>query len=112
MKRISFSFASLLRFLKSLSLVITIIGSTHSLCRMLKLTDDKGPPGKYYYSLYVVKSGDSISKIAKKKGVNVFEMLELNLYYAMIQNPDLIFPGQTLLIPKQKQSSKKITYGG
>ncbi len=43
---------------------------------------------------YVVKSGDTLGKIAKQYGLSVEQLVELN----EIKNPDLIFPGQNLKI--------------
>jgi lipid-binding SYLF domain-containing protein len=47
--------------------------------------------GKYY----VVQSGDSLSKIAKKHGTTVDELIKLN----DIKDAKLIYPGQKLLLP-------------
>jgi len=44
---------------------------------------------------YVVQKGDSLSKIAKKFGVNIADLVTLN----KITNPDKIQEGQTLKIP-------------
>jgi LysM repeat protein len=47
--------------------------------------------GKYY----VVQPGDSLSKIAKKHGTTVDELVKLN----DIKDPKLIHPGQKLILP-------------
>jgi lipid-binding SYLF domain-containing protein len=47
--------------------------------------------GKYY----VVQSGDSLSKIAKRHGTTVDELIKLN----DIKDAKLIYPGQKLLLP-------------
>lgn len=45
---------------------------------------------------YTVKSGDTLSKIAKQFGVTVDAIVKAN----NIANPSLIRPGQVLKIPK------------
>lgn len=45
--------------------------------------------------VYFVKKGDSLWKIAKRYRVCLKELTELN----KLENPDLIFPGQPILIP-------------
>ena len=47
-----------------------------------------------YYSTYTVRRGDNLSKIAKRFGVTVNHLVTTN----NIQNPNLIFPGQILII--------------
>jgi len=44
---------------------------------------------------YVVQRGDWLSLIARRFGVSLFAMLQAN----PIMNPNLIFPGQVLIIP-------------
>jgi LysM repeat protein len=44
---------------------------------------------------YSVKKGDTLSKIAKDHGVSLAELIAAN----GITNPDLIYPGQVLVIP-------------
>ena len=46
-------------------------------------------------SVYFAKQGDSLWKIAKRYKVNMKKLAELN----KTENPDLIFPGQPILIP-------------
>lgn len=50
-------------------------------------------PQNNYYT-YTVKRGDNLSKIAKRYGVSVSYLININ----NIQNPNLIFPGQILVI--------------
>jgi nucleoid-associated protein YgaU len=65
--------------------------------------DDKltSPPKAEETVFYTVKKGDSLSKIAKalmgdgKKWPKIFEANK-----EVIKNPDLIYPGQQLRIPK------------
>lgn len=45
---------------------------------------------------YIVKSGDTLSKIAAKHGVSLVELMRWN---GDIKNPDLIYPGQRINIP-------------
>ena len=45
---------------------------------------------------YTVQSGDNLSKIGKKYGVSYMAIAEAN----GIENPDLIHPGQELIIPE------------
>ena len=47
---------------------------------------------------YVVKKGDNLWKIAKDHGTTLEEILELNPQYR--ENPDLIFPRDTVIIPE------------
>ncbi|MDR3416290.1 MAG: peptidoglycan-binding protein LysM [Nevskia sp.] len=62
----------------------------------------KEPPGQTEAQFYTVKSGDTLSKIAKEhygdanKYPAVFEANK-----PMLKSPDRIFPGQVLRIPKQ-----------
>ncbi len=44
---------------------------------------------------YIVKSGDTLSKIALDYGTTVNELVKLN----KIKNPNLIFPGEEFLVP-------------
>lgn len=46
--------------------------------------------------VYVVRQGDSVYKIARRFGTTMNAIIRLN----NLQNPDLIFPGQRLLIPR------------
>lgn len=47
------------------------------------------------YNKYIIKKGDAIWKIARKTGHNWLEIVKIN----KLKNPDLIYPGATLLIP-------------
>ena len=46
--------------------------------------------------VYTVKSGDTLSEIAARHGADWHELARVN----NIDNPDLIFPGQKIRIPK------------
>ena len=50
--------------------------------------------------VYYVKSGDTISSIAMKFGINAKDLIELN----QIVNPSLIYVGQELKIAENKLS--------
>lgn len=43
---------------------------------------------------YIVRSGDTLSGIARRFGISLSQIIQIN----NIQNPDLIFPGQRILI--------------
>ena len=55
------------------------------------------PPEEEINILYTVKRGDTLSQIARSYGVTVNEIASQN----GIQNPNLIYVGQTLTIPTQ-----------
>ena len=46
---------------------------------------------------YVVEAGDTLSEIAAALGVDLEALISANA----IEDPDLIFPGQTLLVPAE-----------
>ncbi|QCK16726.1 LysM peptidoglycan-binding domain-containing protein [Mangrovivirga cuniculi] len=52
-----------------------------------------------YDEVYEVQPGDSLSKIGEKYGVSWKTIYELNK--ETIDNPDVIFPGQKIQIPKK-----------
>jgi hypothetical protein len=54
-----------------------------------------GPFPKPTGTIYVVRSGDSVWKIAQMFGVSMESIIAAN----NLQNPNLIFPGQQLIIP-------------
>ena len=51
---------------------------------------------------YTVQRGDTMWKIAAKVQVGTLEIIEAN---PQVQNPDLIYPGQRLTIPKEDQTT-------
>lgn len=61
----------------------------------LVLTIEVSGGGDAFYS---IQSGDNLTKIAKHHGVELHALIEANK--ASIRNPDRIFPGQKLVIPK------------
>ena len=54
---------------------------------------------------YTVKSGDTLSEIAKEKNTSVEKLVELN----KIENPDFIKVGQILELDKEKRSKAPAT---
>ncbi|MFS8651436.1 MAG: LysM peptidoglycan-binding domain-containing protein [Caldibacillus sp.] len=52
------------------------------------------------YTVYTVKKGDSLWKIAQKYKTTVDELVKLN----KVKNPDLIYPGQKLKVPAKAPS--------
>ncbi|TES91821.1 MAG: peptidoglycan-binding protein LysM [Candidatus Cloacimonadota bacterium] len=64
----------------------------------------ESPASEEVTEFYTVKSGDSLWKIAQEfygNGNKYQEIFEANK--EVIKNPDLIYPGQTLRIPKKKE---------
>ena len=57
--------------------------------------------GAYASSVHTVKKGDTMWKIASKDQVGVSEIINANLH---IENPDLIYPGQSINIPSEDDS--------
>ena len=47
-------------------------------------------------SCHVVQQGESLWQISQQYGITLEELIEANL---QIRNPDLIFPGQVIIIP-------------
>lgn len=56
------------------------------------------------YEIYKIQRGDNLTKIAKMYETTVNELVELN----GIKNPDLIYAGEDLKIPKKVNSMKDI----
>ena len=54
------------------------------------------------HQVYVVKKGDSVYKIAKRYGTTMEAIILAN----NLSNPNLIYPGQILLIPTAVSSSE------
>lgn len=61
-----------------------------------KSTPPKPPAGT---TVYIVKKGDTLFTIAKSFNVSVESIVKLN----NLPNPELIYPGQRLLIPSASQ---------
>ncbi len=64
-----------------------------------RTTPPQPPPGG---KVYIVKKGDTLSSIAKSFNVSVDSIVKLN----NLSNPDLIYPGQRLLIPSPSSSKQ------
>jgi nucleoid-associated protein YgaU len=61
------------------------------------------PPAVEQFQFYTIQSGDSLSKIAKRYYGDAMKypvLFEANK--EIIKNPDLIYPGQVLRVPKLK----------
>ncbi len=52
-------------------------------------------PDTLKYKTYTIEKGDALWKIARKTGHNWLELVKIN----NLENPDLIYPGDTLLVP-------------
>ncbi|MGO3740067.1 MAG: LysM peptidoglycan-binding domain-containing protein [Marinomonas foliarum] len=52
---------------------------------------------------YVIKEGDQLLKIAVEQGVSYLKLLELNPQYQA--NPNLIHPGETLILPSDEDAT-------
>jgi len=61
------------------------------------------PPKKCRGFLYTVESGDSLFLIARRFGISLQALIDAN---PQIPNPDLIFPGQKICIPKKKKKER------
>lgn len=55
------------------------------------------PPTTKIIASYVVQSGDTLLKIAEKFDISTFEILSAN----NITNPNLIYPGENIVIPEK-----------
>ncbi|KEH94581.1 5'-nucleotidase C-terminal domain-containing protein [Clostridium massiliodielmoense] len=56
--------------------------------------------------MYIVKTNDTLKKIGNAYGVSWRELASYN----KIANPNMIFPGQRILIPKKQNSNVRATY--
>ena len=57
------------------------------------------------YSLdYTVERGDTLGRIAKEQGVSLTDLVEAN----DIENPNLIYPGQVLIIPGEEGGPEEV----
>lgn len=70
-----------------------------------KVNDDNltAPPAVEQFQFYTIQRGDSLSKIAKRYYGDAMKypvLFEANR--EIIKNPDLIYPGQVLRVPKLK----------
>lgn len=63
------------------------------------LNKKKAAPKKSTSETYTVKSGDNLTRIAKDYNVSLYELISHN----KIKDPNLIFPGQKIKIPRTKE---------
>ena len=78
--------------------IILALGNTEGIARVDDRLEVSAPEPEAVY--YTVKSGDTLSKIAKEQYGNAMkypEIFEANK--PMLQDPDKIYPGQVLRIP-------------
>ena len=86
-----------------LRISVVLKGNTIKLCEFSNICDITQPDNPFIESdgdkpailLYVVQPNDSLWKIAKKYNAPLELLKEIN----QLKNPDLIYPGQKLLIP-------------
>jgi len=64
--------------------------------QQIDLPDADGEPVEPGEVAYIVKQGDWLSKIARRFGTSVSAIVQAN---PAVTNPDLIYPGQRLVIP-------------
>ncbi|QNO14887.1 SafA/ExsA family spore coat assembly protein [Alkalicella caledoniensis] len=62
----------------------------------VNVPDDDFCPPEATFVIYVVQPGDSLFKIAKKYGVSLNDLIAAN---PQIKDPNLIFPGQKIIVP-------------
>ena len=61
---------------------------------------DENQTNQGNYIRYIIQSGDTLTGIAKKYGTTINELVRIN----NIQNPNLIYAGEVLLIPTKNNS--------
>jgi nucleoid-associated protein YgaU len=78
--------------------VVLMVGNTQGVAQVDdRLVVEKPEPEAV---MYTVQSGDSLSKIAKQQYGNAMKyMVIFEANRPMLENPDLIYPGQVLRIP-------------
>ena len=74
-------------------------------CGSSEPTTSSGPKNDITY--YTVQSGDTLSYIASQYGTTYRYLTDIN----GIDNPNLIYPGQTLIIPKGQTKTYTIKSG-
>jgi uncharacterized YkwD family protein len=57
-----------------------------------------------FAATYQVQPNDTLNKIAQKTGVPLYKLILANW---QIKNPDLIYPGMKIIVPKGKQDNRK-----
>lgn len=87
--------------------VMTInVGGQHAFRLKTAKPEPKPEPTPVVDDYYTVVSGDTLSAIAERYGTTYQELAKYN----GIENPDLIFPGQVIRIPKNKEDNSKTYY--
>ena len=65
----------------------------------VKITENNNNmTGETFPATYVVKPGDTLWKIAKKYGLNVSEIINLN----QLTDPDMIYPNQVIILKNMR----------
>lgn len=77
---------------------LTLLVTEHE-AELSALRADQEPTVRFV--AYIVKSGDSISSICAVNGINYDENRHIILAVNGISDPNLIYPGQKLLLPKE-----------
>lgn len=60
---------------------------------------------------YTVKKGDTLSEIAQRTGQSLDKLVSFNQMAGLVEDPNLIYAGQQLLIPTNKQEEEDIVTG-
>jgi LysM repeat protein len=56
---------------------------------------------------YIVQPGDTLSKIAKRYGVDLNDLINENRRRGLIKDPNLIYPGQRIYIPGYQEKVRR-----
>jgi len=56
---------------------------------------------------YIVQPGDTLSKIAKRYGVDLNDLINENRRRGLIEDPNLIYPGQRIYIPGYQEKTRR-----
>lgn len=85
---------------KQMVLTVAISGS---ILYGLSLLKPKAEGSEYFK--YTVMAGDTLSNIAENFGVHISDIMEVN---PSIVDPNLIYTGQKIVIPKEKSTSPEV----
>src|SRR5690554_264656 len=69
-----------------------------------RTTERAQAPGRQAMKTYIVKSGDTLSGIARRFGIALTELLRAN---RQIADPNRIFPGQRINIPGDESRAEQ-----
>lgn len=89
-----------------LALFVTIACALSFGVALTASADDGSPAPCPAY--YVVQRGDTLNKIAASHHTTLRELLRLNT--SRVRNPDLIYAGQILCVPAERQIALQVTY--